>query len=92
MPDVSAYDSVSRDSTWTSWLDVYRDFDSRGNDCTESCSLHPYTRLDLPAHRDDLGTNMFSLSIAIRPDHQQISVSSFRMEIAFDRLVVLHAS
>lgn len=65
---------------------------SLGYDGTESSSLHLNVSSSFLAFLDNLCTYVLSFSIAICPDYQQLSMSSFLDQIGWDVSAILGSS
>lgn len=58
--------------------------DLRRDNGTEPSSLDDDPPIGFTAHTGNLTPDMLSFTITICPDHEDVGVSSFRREIAFD--------
>lgn len=58
------------------------------DDSTEPGPFHNNIPFDSPTDVRNLGPNMLSLPITIRPDHQHIRIPRFILQISFYRLRV----
>lgn len=63
--------------------------DSRRDDRTKPRPLHLQPRIRSFTHGLDLTPDMFTLAITIRPDHEQVGVSSELLEVSFDAIEFL---
>ena len=62
---------------------------SRGNNSTELGSLDTNVSVCPTTYVDNLAAYMFSFSIAIGPDHQEVCIAGFLQKVAFDLLEFL---
>jgi hypothetical protein len=68
---------------------MHGNLDTLGYDGTESCPFHDNVSLCSSTDANNLQTNMLSLSITIRPDHQCVGVSGLSEKVVFDSFLVL---
>lgn len=55
--------------------------DSRRDNRTKPRSFDKYIPIHFLTRRYDFGSNMFSLSITVSPDHEYVGITSFGLEV-----------